>query len=155
MNKIILMGRLTKDPEVRYSQSANPISIARFSIAVDKRKARTDGTTADFFSIVAFGRLSEFAEKYLRRGTKILLTGSVNIGHYDKNGISMPFFEVNAEDIEFAESKKASEAYNTGVAAGSAVPVTEAAAVKNYAVTQADDGFINVSDEIIEDLPFN
>jgi len=155
MNKIILMGRLTKDPEVRYSQSANPISIARFSIAVDKRKARADGTTADFFSIVAFGRLSEFAEKYLRRGTKILLTGSVNTGHYDKNGVSIPFFEVVAEDIEFAESKKAADSHNTNSSTEHNNYNHIISTVNTSGSGYNDDGFINVPDEIIEDLPFN
>jgi single-strand DNA-binding protein len=109
MNKIILIGRLTKDPEVRYSQGENPIPIARYSIAVDKRQKRDDGITADFFNLVAFDRNATFAEKYLRKGTKIAVTGHVQTGRYEKNGVSMPFFETVVEEQEFAESKSASQ----------------------------------------------
>ena len=77
MNKIFLMGRLTKDPEIRYSQGDNPIAIARYSLAVDKKQKREDGIKADFFNVVAFDRLGDFAAKYLRKGIKIVLSGRV------------------------------------------------------------------------------
>lgn len=138
MNKIILMGRLTGDPEIRYSQRDNPIAIARYSLAVDKKKKRDDGITADFFRIVAFDRLAEFAEKYLRKGTKILLSGHVQTGTYEKEGVKMPFFEVVAEEQEFAESKNANQGNTAGFSSG----------------TVASDGFMNIPDDL-DELPFN
>ena len=110
MNKIFLMGRLTKDPEIRYSQGDNPIAIARYSLAVDKKQKREDGIKADFFNVVAFDRLGDFAAKYLRKGIKIVLSGRVQTGTYDnKEGVRMPFFEVVAELQEFAESRNAGQ----------------------------------------------
>lgn len=110
MNKIILIGRLTRDPEINYSQSDNPIAIARYSIAVDKKQKRDDGVTADFINIVAFDRLGDFAAKYLYKGMKVALTGRVQTGTYEnKDGVKMPFFEVVAEEQEFVESKSASQ----------------------------------------------
>lgn len=106
MNKIILMGRLTRDPEVRYSQSANHIPIARYSIAVDKKRKRDDGITADFFNLVAFDRHATFSEKYLRKGTKIAVSGRAQTGRYEKDGVNIPFFDVVIEEQEFAESKR-------------------------------------------------
>lgn len=138
MNKIILMGRLTGDPEIRYSQGSNPMAIARYSLAVDKKKKRDDGITADFFRIVAFGRLAEFAEKYLHKGTKILLSGHVQTGTYEKDGVRMPFFEVVAEEQEFAESKNATRENTVG----------------NSSDTMDSDGFMNIPDDM-DELPFN
>jgi single-strand DNA-binding protein len=135
MNKIILMGRLTRDPEIRYSQRENPIPIARYSIAVDKRQKREDGVTADFFNLVAFDRNATFAEKYLRKGIKIVVTGRVQTGRYEKNGVNMPFFEVVVEEQEFAESKSAS---------------LTSAGNQNY---EDENGFLHVSDDT-DDLPF-
>lgn len=135
MNKIILMGRLTRDPEIRYSQRENPIPIARYSIAVDKRQKREDGVTADFFNLVAFDRNATFAEKYLRKGIKIVVTGRVQTGRYEKNGVNMPFFEVVVEEQEFAESKSAS---------------LTSAGNQNY---EDENGFLHVSDDM-DDLPF-
>lgn len=151
MNKIILMGRLTRDPEVRYSQSANPIPIARFSIAVNKNKARTDGITADYFNIVAFDRLATFSEKYLRKGIKILVTGRVGTGTYEKNGVKIPFFEVNAEEIEFAESKNAAGTYD---AANSASNNTGSNTVASSINPVDDSGFVMVPDAELDELPF-
>ena len=85
MNKVILMGRLTRDPEVRYSQGENPLAIARYTLAVDRRQARNnngDEQTADFINCVAFGRTGEFAERYLHKGTKIVVTGRIQTGSY-------------------------------------------------------------------------
>ena len=113
MNRIFLMGRLTKDPESRYSRGDNPIAIARYSLAVDKRQKREDGIKADFFQVVAFDRLADFAAKYLRKGVKIVLTGHVQTGTYEnKEGVRMPFFEVVAEQQEFAESRNAGQKEN-------------------------------------------
>ena len=138
MNKIILMGRLTRDPEVRYSQGNDPMAIARYTLAVDKKKKRDDGITADFFRIVAFDKLAEFAEKYLQQGTKILLSGHVQTGTYEKDGIKMPFFEVVVEEQEFAESKNANQG-NTP---------------RGNSSTMDSDGFMNIPDDM-EELPFN
>lgn len=150
MNKVILMGRLARDPEVRYSQGENPLAIARFSLAVDRRQARNnqDGQTADFISCVAFGRQGEFAERYLRKGTKIALTGRIQTGSYtNKDGVKVYTTEVVAEDFEFCESKSASGndgGYNNGG--------------NDYSrpmPSGAGDGFMNIPDGIDEELPFN
>ena len=107
MNKVILMGRLTKDPEVRYAQGDSSMAIANYSIAVD-RKGNDAGT--DFINIVAFGKNGEFAEKYLHKGTKVLITGHIQTGSYtNKDGNKVYTTDVVAEEQEFAESKKAEE----------------------------------------------
>lgn len=140
MNKIILMGRLTRDPEVRYTQKDNT-SVARYSLAVDKKFKRDDGITADFFNIVAFGKSAEFTEKYLRRGTKMLITGRVQTGTYEKDGIKIPFFEVVVEEQEFAESKNtASSDSSTNNSSG---------------ITTDEQGFMHIPDDFPEELPFN
>lgn len=109
MNKTILMGRATKDSEVRYTQGNEPMAIARFTLAVDRRGKKNDGEqTADFVNIVAFGKQAEFCEKYVKKGTKILLTGRIQTGSYtDRDGKKVYTTEVVAEELEFAESKKA------------------------------------------------
>ena len=119
MNKVILMGRLTRDPEVRYSQAAEPLAIARYTLAVDRRFQRRDNSgneqTADFISCVAFGRNGEFAEKYLKQGTKIAITGRIQTGSYtNKDGNKVYTTEVIVEEQEFAESKNASSGSNGG-----------------------------------------
>ena len=152
MNKVILMGRLTRDPEVRYSQGTEPMAIARFSIAVDRRRNANnpDGQTADFINIVAFGRLGEFAEKYLRKGTKVALTGRIQTGSYtNKEGQRVYTTDIIAEDIEFAESKAAQSGGNGGYS-----PVA-GDAHNNAAPAPVDDGFMNIPDGIDEELPFN
>lgn len=141
MNKIILMGRLTRDPEIRYSQNDN-MAIARFSLAVDKKKKRDDGVTADFFNTVSFGKTAEFAEKYFRKGMKILISGHVQTGTYEKDGVRIPFFEVVIEEQEFAESKSASQENQSHSG--------------NSQSSMADnDGFMYIPDDIDEELPFN
>ena len=109
MNKIILLGRLTRDPDIRYSRSETPMPVARYSIAVDKKYKREDGINADFFNLVAFDKQAAFAEKYLKKGTKILISGYVQTGSYEKNGMKVPFFEVVVQEQEFAESKNAGQ----------------------------------------------
>jgi single-strand DNA-binding protein len=146
MNKVILMGRLTRDPEVRYAQGENAMAIARFSLAVDRRRQNNaDGQTADFINIVAFGRLGEFAEKYLHKGTKVALSGRIQTGSYtNKDGVKVYTTDIIAEDIEFAESKNS--AGSDGGYAG---------AVSRPAPASAGDGFMNIPDGIDEELPFN
>ena len=111
MNKVILMGRLTRDPEVRYTSGDQPMAIARYTLAVDRRQSRNnngDEQTADFINCVAFGRTGEFAEKYLHKGTKIAVTGRIQTGSYtNKEGQKVYTTDVIVEDQEFAESKKA------------------------------------------------
>ena len=141
MNKVILMGRLTRDPEVRYSQGDNAMAIARYTLAVDRRFNRNnnDENSADFIGCVAFGRQAEFAEKYLRQGTKIAITGRIQTGSYtNREGQKVYTTDVVVEEHEFAESKGAS-AGNNGT--------TQRAA--------DSDGFMNIPDDIGEELPFN
>lgn len=147
MNKVILMGRLTRDPEVRYSQGDQPLAIARYSVAVDRRGRNSqDGQTADFINCVAFGRQGEFAEKYLHKGTKIALTGRIQTGSYtNKDGVKVYTTDVVVEEQEFAESKNA----QGGSDNGGYVP-----AQNNAAPVEAGAGFINIP-EGIEELPFN
>lgn len=111
MNKVILMGRLTRDPDIRYTQGDNSMAVARFSLAVDRRRTGSDGQReADFINCVTFGRQAEFAERYLHQGTKIVLTGRIQTGSYtNKDGQKVYTTDVVAEDLEFAESKAASE----------------------------------------------
>ena len=160
MNKVILMGRLTRDPEVRYSQGATPLAIARYTLAVDRRQARSnngDEQTADFINCVAFGRTAEFAERYLRKGTKIAITGRIQTGSYtNKDGVKVYTTEVVVEEHEFAESRNASGneggynsgfngGFNGGFSGGNNAP----------APSGAGDGFMNIPDGIDEELPFN
>lgn len=147
MNKVILMGRLTRDPEVRYTQGEQPMAIARYSLAVDRRFARNNQEgqqTADFISCVAFGKNGEFAEKYLHKGTKIAVEGRIQTGSYtNKDGVKVYTTDVVVESQEFAESKNA-QSGNSGSEGGYA----------NSQQPQADaDGFMNIPDGI-EELPF-
>ena len=121
MNKVILMGRLTRDPEVRYSQGENPTAIARYTLAVDRRFNRNnDDKSADFIGCVAFGRAGEFAEKYFRKGTKIAVTGRIQTGSYtNKDGVRVYTTDVVVEEQEFAESKNRSAGADGGETGGS------------------------------------
>ena len=111
MNKVILMGRLTRDPEVRYSQGESATAVARFSLAVDRRfKRQGDDQSADFINCVTFGRTAEFAEKYLHQGTKVVGCGRIQTGSYtNKDGQRVYTTDVVLEEVEFAESKNASQ----------------------------------------------
>lgn len=142
MNKAILMGRLTKDPEVRYSTGENATAIARYTLAVDRRFKRDGEPTADFISCVAFGRSGEFAEKYLHKGTKIAVVGRIQTGSYtNKDGVKTYTTEVVVEEQEFAESKSASE-HNS----------KESAPRQN----RGSEDFVSVPDGIDDEaLPFN
>lgn len=108
MNKVILMGRLTRDPEIRQTQGAESMTIARYSLAVDRRGAKKDGeANADFINIVAFGKAGEFAEKYFRQGMRVLVTGRIQTGSYtNKDGQKVYTTDVVVEDQEFADSKQ-------------------------------------------------
>lgn len=118
MNKVILMGRLTRDPDIRYTQGDNSMCIARYTLAVDRRFSRNgnnDGNNADFIPCVAFGKSAEFAEKYLKKGTKMAVTGRIQTGSYtNKDGQKVYTTEVVIEDQEFAESKNAAGGGNFG-----------------------------------------
>ena len=150
MNKVILMGRLTRDPEVRYSQGANQTAVARFSIAVDRRFKREGEPDADFFNCTAFGRQAEFIERYLRKGVKIVVCGRIQNDNYtNKDGQMVYSVRVMVDEIEFAESKNAS-AGNDGGFGGGYAPVNNAPAPSG-----AGDGFMNIPDGIDEELPFN
>jgi len=148
MNKVILMGRLTGDPEVRYSQGENALAIARYTLAVDRRAARREGEpTADFINCVAFGRSAEFAERYLRQGTKIVVSGRIQTGSYtNRDGQKVYTTEVVVEESEFAESKAASTAAPSNNYQASPAPSPSA---------NIGDGFMNIPDGIDEELPFN
>ncbi len=148
MNKVILMGRLTRDPEVRYSQGENALAIARYTLAVDRRAARREGeATADFINCVAFGRSAEFAERYLRQGTKIVVSGRIQTGSYtNRDGQKVYTTEVVVEESEFAESKANSSAPSNNSYQASPAPSPSA---------DIGDGFMNISDGIDEELPFS
>ena len=156
MNKVILCGRLTRDPEVRYSQGAEPMAIARYTLAVDRRRSRNNDQneqSADFISIVAFGRNGEFAEKYLKKGTKMLITGRIQTGSYtNKEGVKVYTTEVVVEEQEFAESKNSA---SNGGNYSNYDNAPSAPAGNEPAPTAAGDGFMNIPDGIEEELPFN
>ena len=145
MNKVILMGRLTRDPEVRYG-GANNSAVARFSLAVDRRFKRDgDEQTADFINCVAFGRQGEFAEKYLKQGTKIAVTGRIQTGSYtNKDGQKVYTTDVVIDEQEFAESKGAASGSQGGYEPQAAPSPEDASA----------EGFMNIPEGIENDLPF-
>ena len=146
MNKAILMGRLTRDPEVRYSQSDSNMAIARFSLAVDRRyKKQGDTVTADFFNCTAFGKQAEFVEKYLKKGTKIVVTGRIQNDNYtNKDGQKVYSVQIMVAEIEFAESKASAQS-NEG---------SDGGAQPQMGAPDAD-GFMNIPDGIGSELPFN
>ena len=144
MNKVILVGRLTRDPEVRYTQGENQTAIARYTLAVDHRFKRDGEPTADFINCVVFGKSAEFAEKYFRQGLRVAISGRITTGSYtNKDGIKVYTTEVTVEDQEFAESKAESEANKTSV---------QQATQTN---TTTGGEFMNIPDDIPEELPFN
>ena len=152
MNKVVLMGRLTRDPDVRYSQGETPLAIARYTLAVDRRFKRNGEQDADFINCVAFGRTAEFAEKYLKQGTKMVVSGRIQTGSYtNRDGVKVYTTEVVVENQEFAESKAVSDA-NAGSFRAAAPSPAPAPATP---VSDAGDGFMNIPDGIDEELPFN
>lgn len=144
MNKVILVGRLTRDPEVRYSQGENATAIARYTLAVDRRFKRDGEPTADFINCVVFGKSAEFAEKYFRQGLRVAISGRITTGSYtNKDGIKVYTTEVTVEEQEFAESKAESEANKTSNQQATSVNASSGG------------GFMNIPDGIEEELPFN
>ena len=149
MNKVILMGRLTRDPEVRYSQGANATAVCRYSIAVDRRFKREGEPDADFFNCTVFGKGAEFAEKYLKQGTKIVITGRIENDNYtNKDGQKVYGTRILVEEQEFAESKNAAGG-NSGNFGGNTASAPAPAA------STAGEGFMNIPDGVDEELPFN
>ena len=147
MNKAILMGRLTRDPDVRYSQGENPMAIARYTLAVDRRFKRDGEQSADYINCLAFGRSAEFAEKYFKQGTKIAVSGRIQTGSYtNREGVKVYTTEVVIEEQEFAESKAAASQNNNRGASQPSTPQSS---------TTASDGFMNIPDGLEDELPFN
>lgn len=139
MNKVILCGRCTRDPEVRYSQGQDSMAIARYTLAVDRKYKKEGENTADFINCIAFGKNGEFAEKYCRKGTKLLVVGHIQTGSYtNKDGQKVYTTDIVVDEQEFAESKKAEQEERPA-------PMP----------TAAPDGFMNIPDGIDDELPFN
>ncbi len=138
MNKVILVGRLTRDPEIRYSQGEDSMAVGRYTIAINRRVKPDQEQTADFLRCIVFGRSAEFAEKYFRQGMRIAVSGRIQTGSYtNKDGVRVYTTEVVVEEQEFAESKAEAEGR----------PFHES--------TTDADGFMNVPDGLDEDLPFH
>ena len=136
------MGRLTRDPEVRYTQGDNASAVARFSLAVDRRFKKDGDQTADFINCVAFGKTGEFIEKYGRKGTKFVVEGRIQTGSYtNKDGQKVYTTDVVVEQVEFAESKASADGNATNNASNSNTPT--------------DTSFMDIPDSIDEELPFN
>ncbi len=149
MNKVILMGRLTRDPEVRYSAGESSLAIARYSLAVDRRFKKDGEQSADFINCVVFGKSAEFTEKYFRQGMRVTVCGRIQTGSYtNKEGVKVYTTEVVVEEQEFAESKNSSGS-NGGAQQGSFAGANAAPSAA------AGDGFMNLPDGIQEPLPFD
>ena len=161
MNRVILMGRLTRDPEVRYSQGERSMAIARYTLAVDRRGRRggngdDSAQTADFIPCVAFDRAGEFAEKYFHQGMKVVVTGRIQTGSYvNKDGQKVYTTDVVVEDQEFAESKASSMANGSNGGYSDYQPAAPAPAAKPAPSAAVGDGFMNIPDGIDEELPFD
>ena len=145
MNKVILMGRLTRNPDVRYSQGEKATCVARYTLAVNRRFRRDGEQDADFINCVAFGRQGEFAEKYMKQGTKIVATGRIQTGSYtNKDGNKVYTTDVVIEDQEFAESKGSSSSDGGSYQPAGRPSPTNASA----------EGFMSIPEGIEDDLPF-
>ena len=144
MNKVILVGRLTRDPEVRYPQNESQVAVARYTLAVDRRFKRDNEPTADFIPCVVFGRSGEFAEKYFHQGMRVSVSGRIQTGSYtNKDGVKVYTTEVIVEEQEFAESRAESEANRSA----SKQPKPEE--------TVDENGFMNIPEGLEEELPFD
>ena len=147
MNKVILMGRLTRDPEVRYTQGEKPMAIARYTLAVDRKFKKDGEQKADFISCVAFGNQGQFAENYLHQGMKIVITGRIQTGSYtNRDGKKVYTTDVVVEEHEFAESKAASE-FNVNSQSSSS-------GYSQQGMSVDENGFMNIPDGLDETLPF-
>lgn len=142
MNKVILMGRLTRDPEVRYTQGEESLCIARFTLAVDRNQKKQEGRqSADFISCVAFGNRAQWCEKWMRQGIRVTISGRIQTGSYtNRDGVKVYTTDVAIEEIEFAESKSAAGGSGTQQAG-------------NQYQTD-EDGFMHIPDGVDEELPF-
>lgn len=141
MNKVILMGRLTRDPAVRYTQGERPTAVARYTLAVNRTMKREGEPDVDFVNCVAFGRAGEFAEKYLRQGVRILISGRIQTGSYtNRDGAKVYTTDVIVESQEFTESKVASD---------------NASGRTRRSPAPEGDGFMNIPDGLDEELPFS
>ena len=139
MNKAVLMGRLTRDPEIRYTQGNEPMAVARYTLAVDRRYKREGEQTADFISCIAFGKNGEFVNKYLSKGMKIAVSGRIQTGSYtNKDGIKVYTTDVIVDEHEFAESKASTQN-----------PQSNNSQAQTY-----EEGFMSVPDDVEENLPF-
>lgn len=167
MNKVVLMGRLTRNPDVRYSQGERSTCVARYTLAVNRRFRRDGDQEADFINCVAFGRQGEFAEKYLKQGTKIVISGRIQTGSYtNRDGVKVYTTDVVVEEQDFAESKAAAAGYNGGYQqqgtypqAGGYQPAEPAAPQPTMTSRPApseaaSDGFMTIPEGIEEELPF-
>lgn len=169
MNKVVLMGRLTRDPEVRYTQGENSTCIARYTLAVDRRFSRNnnnDGQTADFIPCVAFGKTGEFAEKYFRKGIKVAVSGRIQTGSYtNRDGVKVYTTDIIVDDQEFAESRNASQqgggssysggnSYGGGSSYGGGNNSYGGGQSGSAQSSGSIDGFMNIPDGIDEELPF-
>lgn len=142
MNKVILIGRLTREPDIRYTTGESPMAVAKYTLAVD-RKFNREEQSADFINCVAFGKAGEFAEKYLHRGMKIAVTGRIQTGSYtNRDGIKVYTTDVIIEKQEFTESKNNNSDSNAGTGSRQELSIGE-------------NGFINIPDDIDSELPFN
>ena len=150
MNKVILMGRLTRDPEVRYSAGENALAIARYTLAVDRRFRRDGEASADFIQCVSFGRTAEFAEKYFRQGMRVLISGRIQTGSYtNRDGQKVYTTDIVVDDQEFADSKNAS----SGNEGGYGNSYQQSRPAPSSAI---GDGFMNIPDGVEDEgLPFN
>ena len=149
MNKVILMGNLTRDPEISYSQGSN-MAIARFSIAVNRRFARDGEDNTDFFNCTAFGKTAEFVEKYFHKGSRMLLSGRIQNDNYtNKNGEKVYSVRIIAEDIEFAERKSTADSVFAGGGDGGSVP-----APPDPGSAKMDDDFVDIEGAVQGDIPF-
>lgn len=148
MNRVVIMGRLTRDPDVRYTQGDNSMAIARYTLAVDRRRTKNQNEQqADFISCVAFGKGGEFAEKYLRKGIKLVVSGRIQTGSYtNKDGQKVYTTDVVVEEQEFAESKKDNSRRDA---------MDDQTAQQYGTHSAAGNGFMNIPDGIDEELPFN
>lgn len=148
MNKVILIGRLVRDPDIRYTQGQNSMAVARYTLAVDRR---TKEKEADFISCIAFGKAAEFADKWVHKGTKLAVTGRIQTGSYtDKDGRKVYTTDVVVEEQEFAESK------NAASNAPEATRTDDNAAVKGNPRPDVGEGFMDIPDGVDDDaLPFN
>ena len=154
MNKVILIGRLTKDPDLRYTQSGT--AVANFTLAVNRRYNPNGEQEADFINCVAFGRQAEFAEKYFHKGIRIVITGRIQTGSYtNKDGVRVYTTDIVVEEQEFAESKAASDRNSSDFAANNSYGGGYQQSGRPVPSQAPSDGFMNIPDGIDEELPFS